>query len=107
MAPWLGLDRIETEGQRQRLVFWDLERFWAWAELLQDPRDKERLRDVETGLVSAWKPEPWNLASETSCIRCSHDWQGVLSGYSDLLGRCVYRRVHRSDVFTDTWGICC
>ena len=71
----------------------DFERFGAWAELLQDPKDKEWPRDMETGLVSMW-----NVASETSC--CSIYGHGVPMIGSEY---CQATLICSVDVYTDVY----
>lgn len=93
------------------LLNWDFERFWAWAQPLQDPRDKEGSRGVEIGLVSSWKPETWNPASETP--QCSIHGHGVTVAGSECCQDTLICLVDvHTDVYTDqmciqTLGICC
>lgn len=53
---------------------WDLDTFWAWAQLLQDPRDKQASRHVEAGLISAWEPEPWQNPPSATYRGNSRGW---------------------------------
>lgn len=105
---WRSRDRA-TEP-KANIISLGLWRFWAWVELLQDPKDKEWLRDMDAGAVSVWNRGPWKAASGTSTCnlhgwtRHSHDCQWVLWNHSGLVSRCVTGKSNQeSKNRTDTW----